>query len=162
MLYDGLRRHHFAYEWEAPTSAGGLQAIRTPTQIVAHRTATCLDVACLLASLLEASQQLPLLVVLEGNGFAHALVGYRVRSSPAWDSQTIGDLRGAVTLGDAVLIEATGGAAASSPVGAETPAERREKLLGFSNAQSAATRMLVRADVRLRHFVDVAGVRAAA
>jgi hypothetical protein len=162
VLYDGLERHHFGYEWEALTSAGGLQAIRTPTQIAAHHTATCLDVACLFASLLEASQQAPLLVVLEGDGFAHALVGYRVRSSPAWDSQTIGDLRGAVRLGDAVLVEATGVTEADSPVAAETAAERRGKLLAFSDAQAAATRMLVRADVSLRHFVDVAAVRAAA
>lgn len=162
VLYDGLRRHHFGYEWEAPTSAGGVQAIRTPAQIAAHRTATCLDVACLFASVLEASQQAPLLVVLEGDGFAHALAGYRVRSSPAWDGQTIGDLRGAVSLGDAVLVEATGITEADSPVGAETATDRRGKLLVFSDAQAAATRMLGRADVRLRHFVDVAAVRAAA
>ena len=162
VLYDGLRRHHFGYEWEAPTSAGGVQAIRTPTQIAAHRTATCLDVACLFASLLEAAQQAPLLVVLEGDGFAHALAGYRVRSSPASEGQTIGDLRGALALGDAVLVETTGITEADSPVGAETPAERREKLLVFSDAQTAATRMLARADIRLRHFVDVPAVRAAA
>jgi hypothetical protein len=162
VLYDGLRRHHFAYEWEAPTSVGGVQVIRTPTQIAAHRTATCLDVACLFASLLEASQQAPLLVVLDGDGFAHALAGYRVRGSPAWDSNTIGDLRGAVTLGDVVLVEATGATEADSPVGAETAADRSGKLLAFSDAQAAATRMLTRADVRLRHFVDVAAVRAAA
>jgi hypothetical protein len=162
VLYDGLRRHHFGYEWEAATSAAGMQAIRTPTQIAAHRTATCLDVACLFASLLEASHQAALLVVLEGDGFAHALAGYRVRSSPAWEGQAIGDLRGAVTLGDAVLIEATGVTEADSPVGAETASERRGKLLAFSDAQSAAARMVTRADVRLRHFVDVTAVRAAA
>jgi hypothetical protein len=161
-LYDGLRRHHFAYEWEAVTSAGGVQAIRTPTQITAHRTATCLDVACLFASLLEASQQAPLLVVIEGDGFAHALAGYRVRSSPASDNQMIGDLRRGVTLGDVVLVEATGVTEADSPVGAETAAERRAKLLAFSDAQAAATRMLERPDLSLRHLVDVANVRAAA
>ncbi len=162
VLYDALLRHHFGYEWEALTSVVGVQAIRTPTQIAAHRTATCLDVACLFASLVEASQQAPLLIVLEGDGFAHALAGYRVRNSPAWDNQTIGDLRGAVNLGDAVLVEATGVTEADSPVGAETAAERRGKLLSFSDAQAAATRMLMRADISLRHFVDVAAVRAAA
>jgi hypothetical protein len=162
VLYDGLRRHRFGYEWEARTSAAGLQAIRTPTQIAAHRTATCLDIACLFASLLEAAQQAPLLVVLGSDSFAHALAGYRVRSSPAWDSQTIGDLRGAVTLGDAVFVEATGVTEADSPVGADTAAERRGKLLGFSDAQAAATRMLLHEDVSLRHFIDVAVVREAA
>jgi hypothetical protein len=162
VLYDGLRRHHFGYEWEARTSAAGRQAIRTPTQVAAHRTATCLDIACLFASLLEASQQAALLLVLETDSFSHALAGYRVRSSPAWDSQEIGDLRGAVGLGDAVFVEATGVTEAESPAGAETEAERLGKQLGFSDAQAAATRMLLGDDVRLRHFVDVAAVRATA
>ena len=162
VLYDGLRRHRFAYEWEAPTSAAGLQAIRTPTQIMTHRTATCLDIACLFASLLEAAQQLPLVVVLEGEGFAHAMAGYRVRNAPVWDNDTIGDLRGAVTLGDAVLVEVTGVTEADTPVGAETGGERRDKLLTFVDAQAAGTRMLRRADVTLRHFVDISAVRVAA
>jgi hypothetical protein len=161
VLYHGLSRHHFAYELEAPTSAAGMQVIRNPTQIATHRTATCLDIACLLASLLEAAQQAPLLIVLEGDGFAHALTGYRVREAPVWNNTTIGDLRGALALGDAVLVEATGVTEADTPVGAETADERVAKLLGFLDAQTAATRMLQRADVRLRHFVDVAAVRAA-
>lgn len=160
LLYDGIRRRRFAYEWESTSGVVGAQAIRTPTQIAAHRTATCLDLACLFASLLEAAHQNALVIVLESPGFAHALAGYRVRGEPAWDNQTLGDLRGAIARGDAVLFEATGAAEADAPVGEETAAERETKLLGFMDAQSAAERMLKRPEVQLRHFIDVRTLRA--
>jgi hypothetical protein len=96
-----------------------------------------------------------LIVVLEGSGFAHALAGYRVRSEPTWDNREIGDLRGAVARGDAMLFEATGAAEADQPVGAETVQERLDKLLTFLDAIEAGKRMLFRRDVQLQHFVDV-------
>jgi hypothetical protein len=160
VLYDGLRRHRLGYEHEAASDAVGTQAIRTPTQITTHRTATCIDVACLFASLLEAASQDPLVVVLEPPGSAHALAGYRVRGEPPWEGQGIGDLRGAVARGDAVLFEATGVTEADEPVGAEPPDARVEKLLGFMDARDAAARMLARSDMRLKHFVDVRSLRA--
>jgi hypothetical protein len=52
-------------------------------------------------------------------------------------------------------------AEADEPVGAETAAERTGKLLGFMDATEAATRMLFRSDVLLKHFVDVKALRAA-
>jgi hypothetical protein len=160
ILYDGLRRHRLAYEFEAVTGSTGIQAIRTPTQISAHRTATCIDLACLFASLLEAAGQNALVVVLDGPGFSHALAGYRVLGEPAWSNQDIGDLRGAFARGDCVLFEATGAVEADAPVGAETADERTEKVLPFMDAVGAARRMLNRRDILLKYFVDVRAGRA--
>jgi hypothetical protein len=160
ILYDGLRRHRLGYELESVTGSAGIQAIRTPTQIAAHGTATCVDLACLFASLLEAAGQNAVIVVLDGPGFAHALAGYRALGEPTWPSGGIGDLRGAVARGDCVLFEATGAAEAEAPVGAETTEERHEKVLAFMDAVAAGKRMLSRSDILLRHFVDVRACRA--
>jgi hypothetical protein len=160
ILYDGLRRHRLGYEFESVTGSAGVQAIRTPTQIAAHRTATCIDLVCLFASLLEAAGQNAVIVVLDSPGFAHALAGYRVLGEPAWPNGGIGDLRGAVARGDCVLFEATGAVEADEPVGAETAEERSTKVLGFMDAVAAGKRMLDRPDILLKHFVDVRGCRA--
>jgi len=159
LLYDGVRRHRFGYETEQRTGTMGVQSIRTPQQIATHKTATCIDAACLFASMLEAAGQNPLIVVVAGPEFAHALAGYRVRGEPAWDNRSIGDLRGAVARRDAVLFEATGAVEADAPVGAETAGERHGKLLAFMDAIEAARRMLTGSDVNLKHFVDVRALR---
>jgi hypothetical protein len=157
-VYEGVRRYRFVYELEQLTD-GGRQAIRTPNNIRSHKTATCIDLACLFAALFVASGQCPLIVVIEGPGYAHALAGYRVRSEPNWECRTLGDLRGAVRRRDAVLFEATGAVEAESPIGAENANERIEKRLGFPDALRAAERMLERSDIELKHFVDVQAVR---
>jgi hypothetical protein len=154
-LYDGIRRFPIAYEFEQVSGTLGAQGIRTPRQIMTHNTATCIDLVCLFASLLEGAWQNPLLVVLEGPEFAHALVGYRVHGEPHWEDPGIGGLRGALALRDAVLFEATGCVMADGPVGAERPDERRDKFLDFMDAVAAAERMMARGDVRLKHFLDV-------
>ena len=154
LLYDGIRRHRFGYEIEPQTREVGVQVIRTPSQIETHGTATCLDLACFFASLLYAASQNPLVVVLEGPGFAHALAGYRALDEPALVRPEIGDLRRAIGLGDAVFFEATGAAEAEAPVGAELPQERRDKLLDFMDAKAAAARMLDRQDLKIRCFLD--------
>lgn len=159
LLYDGVRRHRLGYETEQRSGITGVQRIRTPKQIAAHKTATCIDAVCLFASLLECAGQNPLIVIIRGDGFAHALAGYRVRGEPSWDNRTFGDLRGAVARRDAVLFEATGAVEADEPVGAETAAERRGKLLDFSDSTLAAARLLERSDVVLKHFVDVRQLR---
>ena len=155
LLYDGIMRHRFGYEVELQSGTPGYQAIRTPTQIEIHKTATCLDIACFFAALLELLLQEPLVVILEGPDFSHALVGYRGRDEPRWDNPDLGDLRRAVTLGDALFIEATGCLEASVPVGAETAPERQNKLLTFTDAKIAAERMFSREDVKMIHLVDV-------
>jgi hypothetical protein len=159
LLYDGVRRRRFGYELEPQTGQVETQAIRTPSLIETHKTATCIDVACLFASLLEAAGQNPFVVVLDGPGFAHALAGYRALDEPQWIDAGIGDLRRAIDLGDAVVFEATGVLEADAPVGAETAQERREKLLDFADAQAAAVRMLADSEIRLRHLVDVHALR---
>lgn len=159
LFYDGVRRHRFGYEIEQRTDNAAVQSIRTPKQIAAHKTATCIDVACLFASVLEAAGQNPLIVVIVGPDFAHALAGYRVRGEPTWETRGIGDVRAAVARRDAVLFEATGAIEADHPVGGETIAERGDKLLAFMDAIAAAERMLARSDVNLKHFVDVRAQR---
>ena len=158
LLYDGLRRYNFAYELEQRTATPMVQMIRTPKQIQAHCTATCIDAACLFASLLDSAVQNALIVILEGPGFAHALAGYRVRGEPSWTNSGLSDLRGAVARHDALLFEATGAFAADAPVGAETANERVDKTLKFSDSIIAAARMLQHRDVTLKHFVDVRAV----
>jgi hypothetical protein len=159
LLYDGVLRHRFGYETEQRTDTVGIQRIRTPKQIATHKTATCIDVACLFASMLEAAGQNPLIVVVASADFAHALAGYRVSGEPTWDNRSMGDLRGALARRDAVLFEATGAVEADAPVGAETAGERRGKLLTFVDAIAAGERMLARSDVDLKHFVDVRALR---
>jgi len=61
-------------------------------------------------------------------------------------------------LGDAIFFETTGAVEADTPVGAETLLERSEKLLNFTDAIEAGTRML-ESDVQLKHFVDVRALR---
>ncbi|WP_138992746.1 hypothetical protein [Larkinella sp. C7] len=155
LLYEGIMRHRFGYEVELQSASPGFQAIRTPTQIEIHKTATCLDIACFFAALLELLLQEPLVVILEGPGFSHSLVGYRGRDEPRWDNPDLGDIRRAISLGDALFIEATGCLEASIPVGAETAQERQNKLLTFTDAKNAAERMLSREDVKIMHIVDV-------
>jgi hypothetical protein len=159
VMYDGLCRHRFGYELEAVTGSRTSQAIRTPTQISTHGTATCIDLVCLFAALLEAASQHALIVVLDGPQLSHALAGFRPRGEPGWTSRDIGDLRGALARGDCVLFEATGAVEADAPVGAETAEERVEKLLTFTVAREAAKRMLRRDDIVLKHFVDVRACR---
>jgi hypothetical protein len=137
-----------------------VQYIRSPSNIQTHKAATCIDIACLFASLLEAAGQNPLIVVLEGPDFAHALAGYRVHGEPSWDTKDIGDLRGALARRDAVLFEVTGAVEADSPVVAEEGAEgRHDKLLTLMDARETAERLIRRNDVSLRHYLDVLAQR---
>jgi hypothetical protein len=160
LVYEGIRRHRFGFEFEPHSPEPGIQVIRTPAQIEAHRTANCLDLACFFAGILEAAHQAPLLIVVDGPSYAHALVGVRNSGEPAWRAPELGDLRRALSLGDAILFEPTGVVEADTPVAAETDTERIDKLLDFSFAQTAAARMIARADIRLRHVIDVQNLRA--
>lgn len=156
-LYRAVRRHHLAYELELPSAERGRQAIRTPADILSSKAATCIDLACLFASLLSAAGLSPLIVVLETDRYLHALAGYRVSGAPGWaGAPGLGDLRAAVALADVVLFEATGAAESDRPVAAETEQERRhgEKMLDFTTAREVAERM-IRSEVRLRFAVDV-------
>ncbi len=159
LLYHGLLRHRLGYELEPQTGSHEAQQIRTPTQIETHRTATCLDLACLFAALLEAANQRALIAILSGGNFRHALAGYCALDEPVWTNPTKGDLRRALDLGDAVLFEATGAVEAQQPVGAEIQQERRDKLLDFSTAKAAAKRMIYQDEIHLDCLLDVQSLR---
>jgi hypothetical protein len=159
-LYDGLKRLHFYYEFEPQIGdVSGRQKVRSPDLIVHGRSATCIDVCCLFAALLEAANQNPVIVVLRGPGFSHALCGFRMEDEPELREGDLGSLRRAQSARDIVLFEATGAVESDLPVGAEDRSERREKLLDFTDSVSAASRMLLRDDVTLLHAVDVRALR---
>jgi hypothetical protein len=165
-LYDEMRKRHFYYELEPKSVLPSVQHIRTPNQIENDRCGTCLDLACLFASLLEAAHQRAVIVIVESTRldyrFAHALVGYFAPGEVNWDRPPVlGELRAAVHRGDAVFFEATGAVEAEKPVGEETEQERRdgEKTVDFTIAKESAERMLVRDDIALKHVIDVTVLR---
>lgn len=160
VLYDELKSRRYAYEIEPQTGTrAGVQAIRWPLQIANGKAATCIDLACLFAALFEAAGLQALIVVVRTATMAHALPGYRAEGEPAWEQPTLGDLRRAVTAGDAVFLEGTGAVEADSPVTAEEGNSRVEKLLDFLSARDVAERLIQRQDLELVHFVDVRKLR---
>jgi hypothetical protein len=159
IAYEAICRFRFGFEFEPYSPESGVQVIRTPAQIETHRTANCLDLACLFAGILEAANQAPILVVIDGPGYAHALVGARTPAEPAWRNPDQGDLRRALSLGDAVFFEPTGVVESDVPVAAETELERHDKLLDFMSAKMAAGRMIERTDIHVRHVIDLQAMR---
>jgi hypothetical protein len=159
LLYESVSRHRYGYEIEPQMLRTDQQWIRTPANIERHETATCIDLACLFASLLLSCSQNPLIVVLEGPSYAHALAGIRALDERPWKTPNLGDVRRAVELTDALLFEPTGVVEADFAVGAETIEERRDKLLSFGDAKAAAKRLLARTDLRLKYLIDVRSVR---
>lgn len=158
-LYDGFKRHKFAYEIEPNIGAGsGLQKIRTPSLIAQSSAATCIDLACFFAALLEAAGLNPVIVVLKTPSMQHAVVGYRTGQVFA-AKPSLGDLRRDIGFGDILLFEATGAVEADSPVVPAEEGERRDKLLDFLAAKETAQRLLGQ-DVELVHYVDVRALRA--
>ena len=104
-MYDEFKRGRYAYEIEPQTGTrAGVQAIRWPMQIVHGKAATCIDLACLFAALFEAAGLQALVIVVQTANLAHALPGYRAAGERG-DKPSLGDLRRAVTAGDAVFIE---------------------------------------------------------
>jgi hypothetical protein len=67
-----LHEFELAYVNPPPSYTPGNQRLRTPTDVLRSGTGTCIDLALLLASLLEYVEIYPVLVLLE----AHAFVGY--------------------------------------------------------------------------------------
>jgi hypothetical protein len=159
-LYARVKGLGFSYGFESPPFSEHRQKIRPPKKIVDHKTATCIDLACLFGSLLECAHQRPLVIVLDKPGAAHALVGYLALDEPSWEKgKQLGDLRGSNTVGDILLFEPTGAVASDRVVGAETLAQRQDKFIDFDDAKEAATRMLAQADVKVRHILDIEAIR---
>ncbi len=161
-LYEGIwKERDFVYELEPQSMERGEQKIRSAPALAGRKNAaTCIDLACLFASLLERAYQQSVLIVVERPGLAHALVGYRAPWAPEF-SDDLGSIRGAVGIGDLVLFEATGVAHSDEAVGAETAEDRRlgGGRLDFSTAKRAAQRLLGYADLKLRFLVDIHALR---
>ncbi len=165
-IYDRVRREFFYYTFEPVLSNPGVQRIRKPREIAALECGTCIDSACLFASMLEAAHERPAVIVVESSIGNHALTGYVTLDAVVGESpMDLGELRGAISRGEIVVFETTGAfQAISRPVvAAEIPQERLEggKMLDFRTAIIAGRRMLFRDDVKLRHFVDVREARRA-
>ena len=161
-LYDELRRYRFYYELEPASAVTDGQVVRTPNDIDTDRCATCLDLACLFASLLEAAHQRALIVVVGNERLSHALAGFIPQQEIWWERDpSLGELRAALQRGEATFFEATGAVESDGRVGDETDDDRRrgDKMLDFTVAKEAAARTLSRSDVSLTHVVDVAALR---
>jgi hypothetical protein len=162
-LYDRIKQDHFYYTFEPVTSQPVVQRIRPPAEIDALNCGTCLDFACLFASLLEAAHQQPVIVIARSPRGAHAVTGYLAPDAVTWDAPPrIGDLRAALKRGELVLFETTGAVEVRGrTVAAETEKERREggDMLDYRTAKDAATRLMIETDIELQHFVDVGQLR---
>ena len=163
-LYDRIKRDRFYYTFEPVSSQPVVQRIRSPAEIDALNCGTCLDFACLFASLLEAAHQQPVIVVTRSLRGAHAVTGYLAPDAVTWNaSPRIGDIRAALKRGELVLFETTGAIEVRDrTVAAETEAERREgggDMLDYRTAKDAATRLMLETDIELQHFVDVRQLR---
>lgn len=161
-LYERIRKDRFYYTFEPVLRDPRVQRIRSPNEIDALNCGTCVDFACLFASLLECAHEEPVLVVLDTARGAHAIAGYIAPDAvPGPPAMTLGELRGSVTRGEIVLFETTGAVESHGVVGAETEVERREGQghLDYRTAKIAAQRLVFANDVSLRHVVDVPRVR---
>jgi hypothetical protein len=163
-IYDRIRREPFYYTFEPVISNPSVQRIRKPREIAALECGTCIDSACLFASMLEAAHERPVVIVVESSIGNHALAGYVTPDAVAGESSVgLGELRGAINRGEIVVFETTGAFEAISRlvVAAETLQERQDgaKRLDFRTAIIAGRRMIMRDDVKLRHFVDVREAR---
>ena len=146
-LYDRIRRDRFYYTVEPVTSQPAIQRIRSPSEIDALNCGTCLDFACLFASLLEAAHEQPVIVVTRCARGAHAMTGYLTPDAVTWaEPPRLGDIRAALKRGELVLFETTGAVEVRGrPVAAETEAERKEggDMLDYRTAKDAAIRLVM-------------------
>jgi len=162
-LYDRIKMDRFYYTFEPPSSTPAVQSIRPPNEIDTLNCGTCLDLACLFASLLEAAHERPVVGITRSDRGAHAVAGYFAPDAVTWDAvPALGDLRAAVRRGEVVLFETTGAVEVRGrTVAAETESERREggSMLDYRTAKDAATRHILQDDINLQHFIDVQRLR---
>lgn len=164
-LYDDLKdRSDFVYDYEPQSSLTKTQAIRTADDLDASNSATCLDLACLFSSLLEAASQRSVILVLEKGGGAHALVGCWAPDEPILShgkSLNLGEIRGAEQRSDLVLFEPTGVAQSEKIVAGEADEDRKlgGGRLDFTASKRAARALIFQQDVRLRFLVDINPLR---
>jgi hypothetical protein len=163
-LYDGIRdRDDFVYDLEPQSMNRKKQPIRMAPDLDASNSATCIDLACLFASLLEVAHQRSVIVILDGPEFAHALAGFWAPDEPFQHPEIdLGTLRGLVRSSDLVLFEATGVAQSEKAVAGETDEERRlgQGKLDFSKAKRAAINLIKHKGIALRYLADINALRA--
>jgi hypothetical protein len=162
-LYDRIKKDRFYYTFEPAMSQPVVQRIRPPNEIDALNCGTCLDFACMFASLLEAAHERPVVAVTRSVRGAHAVTGYLAPDAVTWDEPpSLGDLRGALRRGEVMLFETTGAVEVrGGTVAAETETERKEggDMLDYRTAKNAAARLLFENDIELQHFIDVRQLR---
>jgi hypothetical protein len=103
--FEALQRAEVRYS-NPPASSEASQKVRTPDQILSHRFATCLDMACLYAACLEQAGLSPVVVVLD----AHAVAGVWLDPSMAHNDAAVRDaaaVMSAVEGGSLLLVETT-------------------------------------------------------
>jgi hypothetical protein len=156
LIYRTTRSHYFSYEHEPPTLVKGKQAIRTPAEIWNDNAATCLDLACLFASLLKCAGRVPIILIFGVGSSLHSVVGFKRASGAQWRaSPSLGAIRGALKLEEIVLFEATGAVVFDGTVAVETLEERRggNGSLEFTIARQVAERLVSSSDVSLKTAV---------
>jgi|GEM_PF-3080518 len=163
-LYDRIKKDHFYYTFEPVITQTHVQRIRKPREMDSLNCGTCIDFACLFASMLEGAHERPVVIVVGTPRGSHALAGYITEDAVLSESEfTLGDLRGAVNRGEVVPFETTGAVEVRGDrtVAAETETERKEggNLLDYRTAKSAARRLLFQRDVNLEYCIDVVRAR---
>jgi hypothetical protein len=157
-LYSEVRRQRFAYELEQKSLAEGKQAIRTVSDVFRVKAATCLDMACIFASLLVCGNLTAVMLILDCATYSHALVGYQAPSGVLWDGNPdIGKIRGAISLDDLIVFEPTGAVESERRVAGETDEDRRVggKMLDFTTSTEVAKKLIMSPDTKLRLAVIV-------
>ncbi len=156
--YEQVAQHYWVYDFEPPSKDYSRQRVRTPRDIQQDIAATCLDLACLFAAMLEAMQAEPVIVLVRYPGGAHALAGCWVRGRPGTalvDDREL--LRRALRQGDLFLIETTGAVRHRTRTAAEG---RNDGFLTYDQAKVQAGELLERGDVSLDFLLDVLAARA--
>ena len=117
-LYDALRARGITYV-EPPASFEGTgQRIRSHSEVLTDRRATCLDLACLAAAALEQAGLNPVLVLVEG----HAFTGYLTEEMEL-PAVAVADPPAMITLADSGMFDAfetTAATAGGEPVPFDT------------------------------------------
>lgn len=105
-LYDALAEKAIAYVNPPPSFEQTGQKIRTPDQVLSARLGTCLDLATLLAAVLESGGYAPLLFLKKG----HAYAGVWLKDT-SFESAVVPaglTVKKRIDLGEMLAIEATG------------------------------------------------------
>src|SRR5947207_11165736 len=99
-IYSSLQREQIRYALERYNSDDAVQLIRTPSEILAQKEGTCLDLALLFCGVCLGYELLPLMILIEGHALAAVSLNYDLRTKGALDRKDRRYFR------DAILTEA--------------------------------------------------------